>query len=148
MKKLALLILFSVSIVSFVNAQSNALGIRFNAGDGTGIEASFQRFLGDANRLEIGLGLDLDNAFRVAAVYQWVWDLSLLADGFNWYAGVGGGLLLNDRGVDIGALGNLGIEYNFKIPLQLSFDIRPGFYFGSGSGLGFGGAALGVRYRF
>ena len=147
MKRLALAILFSISVGSFVNAQSNALGIRFDAGYGTGIEASYQRYLGDANRLEIGLGLDFDKGLRANAVYQWVWDLSQLAEGFKWYAGVGAGLALYDK-TNIGVLGNLGIEYNFKIPLQLSLDIRPGFYLIEDTHFGWGGMALGIRYKF
>jgi len=147
MKRLAVVILFSISVFTFVNAQSNALGIRFDAGYGTGVEASYQRFLSDANRLEIGLGLDFDKGLRANVVYQWVWDLSQLADGFKWYAGVGGGLALYDK-TYIGILGDLGIEYNFKIPLQISFDIRPGFYLLNDSHFGWGGAAFGVRYRF
>ena len=147
MKKLALVILFSISVGSFVNAQSNALGIRFDAGYGTGLEASYQRFLSDANRLEIGLGLDLDKGLRTNVVYQWVWNLSQLAEGFKWYAGVGGGLALYDE-VHIGVLGNLGIEFNFNVPLQLSLDIRPGFYLLNNSHFGWGGAAFGIRYKF
>ena len=147
MKKITLTILFAISVSTLVNAQSNALGIRFDAGYGTGAEASFQHFLSNTNRLEIGVGLDFDWGFRANAVYQWVWNLSELADGFKWYAGVGGGLALYDN-THIGVLGNLGIEYNFKIPLQISLDIRPGFYLLNEGSFGWGGTAFGIRYRF
>jgi hypothetical protein len=30
-----------------------------------------------------------DNAIKLAALYQWVWNID---GGFNWYAGVGGGV--------------------------------------------------------
>ena len=147
MNKLIFSIVLVFGTVYFANAQSNALGLRFNAGYGTGVEASFQKHLQEVNRLEFGLGLDLDKALRGAAVYQWVFDLSQLYQGFFWYTGVGAGLTLYDGGADAGVLGNLGIEYNFDFQLQLSLDIRPGFYLFN-SGFWFGGVALGVRYRF
>jgi hypothetical protein len=31
----------------------------------------------------------MNNAIKLAALYQWVWNID---GGFNWYAGVGGGL--------------------------------------------------------
>ena len=162
MKRFSVLIVAAFIGLSMANAQSNAIGLRFNAGDGSGVEFSYQRTLGNANRLELGLGLDgheYYNWFRFTALYQWVWDLSELAPGFNWYAGVGGGLYSwsyksnwkkdNDNYVGLGVLGNIGIEYNFDFPLQLSLDLRPGFhFFDGGNDFGFGGVALGVRYKF
>jgi hypothetical protein len=45
--------------------------------------------------------------------------------------------------------GQIGLEYNFNIPLQLSLDYRPGFYLvPAGHGGAWEGAALGIRYRF
>ena len=46
------------------------------------------------------------------------------------------------------AAGDIGIEYNFDIPLQLSLDFRPELGFGNYSDdLDFD-IALGIRYRF
>jgi len=55
--------------------------------------------------------------------------------GFNWYVGVGGGLgnynydnnddHFNDTFAF--AAGDIGIEYNFDIPLLISLDFRPEF---------------------
>ena len=152
MKKVVLAIFLAVSaLLSMANAQSNALGLRFGIGDGTNAEVSYQRNLSSDNRLEIDLGLDLggSESFRVAAIYQWVWDLSGLADGFKWYVGPGAGAFFYKGGMSIGAVGNVGIEYNFNIPLQLSLDFRPGWYFfEGGNDFGWGGVGLGVRYKF
>ena len=163
MKKLFLL---SVTVFAFVfssHAQDiadNAIGLRLGDSDGLGAEVSYQRALGDNNRLEIDLGWrDGTNydGFKLAGLYQWVWGLD---GGFNWYAGAGGGLgswshnqnNLNDNGVFIVATGDIGIEYNFQqAPIQLSLDYRPEFYINSdnyrkdnyGSDI-----ALSVRYRF
>ena len=70
----------------------NALGLRLGDSDGFGAEISYQRALGGNNRLELDLGIrDGKNydGFKLAGLYQWVWNID---GGFNWYAGVGGGL--------------------------------------------------------
>ena len=91
MKKLFLL---SVAVLGFTFAASaqeisdNAIGLRLGDSDGFGAEISYQRALGDNNRLELDLGWrDGKNydGFKLAGLYQWVWDLD---GGFNWYAGV------------------------------------------------------------
>lgn len=49
-----------------------------------------------------------------------------------------------------GVLGNVGLEYKFKFPLQLSVDVRPRIMFGNGGvwtdGLFYGGVS--ARYYF
>ena len=138
----------------------NALGLRLGDSDGFGAEISYQRALGSNNRLELDLGLrDGSNydGFKLAGLYQWVWNID---GGFNWYAGVGGGLASysfeNPGGRDyddtfVFAAGDIGIEYDFDIPLVLSLDFRPEIGFGEGDydndDLDFD-IALGIRYQF
>ena len=164
MKKLFLL---SIAILGFVftsNAQSiadNALGLRLGDSDGFGAEISYQRALGDNNRLEFDLGWrDSNNfdGFKIAGLYQWVFAL----DGdFNWYVGAGGGVAsysfnkvpagFDDSETFVFAAGDIGIEYSFDIPLLLSLDFRPEIGFGDGAydndDLDFD-IALGIRYQF
>lgn len=138
----------------------NALGLRLGDNDGFGGEISYQRGLGDNNRLELDLGFrnnDDYDAFKLVGLYQWVWNIE---GGFNWYAGVGGGIgsysadrgpgFNDEDGTFLLAAGDIGIEYNFDIPLQLALDFRPEIYFGDefrdddfGPDL-----ALSIRYRF
>ena len=135
MRKLFLSTVAIFTGLLFMNAQDvseNAIGLRLGDSDGFGAEISYQRALGEANRLEVDLGWrsarDYDG-FKLTGIYQWVWEL----DGdFNWYAGAGGGL--GSYGFDNSALddetfvfvaGNVGIEYIFDIPLLLSLDFRP-----------------------
>jgi opacity protein-like surface antigen len=167
MKKLLLSAVMLFGIAINANAQDiskNALGLRLGDNDGFGGEISYQRGLSGNNRLELDLGFrnskDVD-AFKLAGLYQWVWNIE---GGFNWYAGVGGGIgswsydrrIGNDRYKDSGTIlfvaGDLGIEYNFdEAPIQLSLDIRPELYFNSDDYRedNFGpDIALGIRYRF
>ncbi len=140
----------------------NALGLRFGSNDGFGAELSYQRKLSADNRLELDLGIrngKFIDSFKVTGLYQWVWNIE---GGFNWYAGVGGGVgswnyndnykLINDdrNNTFVFAAGDLGIEYNFDVPIQVSLDIRPEFYFSDGYRDNNYGSdiALSVRYRF
>jgi outer membrane protein assembly factor BamA len=158
MKKVFLLSLTIIGFVFTSNAQEiadNAIGLRLGDSDGFGAEVSFQRGIGDNNRLEFGLGWrDKDDysAIRVTGLYQWIWQL----DGnFNWYAGAGGGLASYsfdnddiDSDTSLFIAGDIGIEYNFDIPLLLSLDFRPELGFGDlNDDLDFD-IALGIRYQF
>ncbi|MFT5847012.1 MAG: hypothetical protein ACJARX_001763 [Psychroserpens sp.] len=161
MKKLFLAALTLIGFTA-ANAQDiseNTIGLRLGDSDGFGAEISYQRGLGDNNRVEIDLGIRSGNGydgFKLAGIYQWVW---VLEGDFNWYAGAGGGLgsysfdePFNDKNDDsetfFFAAGNIGIEYNFDFPLQLSLDARPELGFGDfRNDLDFD-IALGVRYRF
>lgn len=141
------------------NISKNALGLRLGDSDGFGGEVSYQRKLSANNRLELDLGWRNSknvDALKLAALYQWVWNIE---GGFNWYAGGGGGLgswsydnkNSSDKGTFAFVAGDLGIEYDFDFPLQLSLDVRPELYFNSDSyrDNNFGpDIALGVRYRF
>ncbi|WGD34478.1 hypothetical protein [Olleya sp. YS] len=158
MKKL---FLFAIAIFGFATCtyaqdiSDNAIGLRFGDSDGFGAEISYQRALGSNNRLEADLGWRSGkgyDGFKLTGLYQWVW---VLDGDFNWYAGVGGGVgsysfdnKFADDETFIFAAGDIGIEYNFDIPLQLSLDFRPELGFGDfRDDLDFD-IALGVRFRF
>ncbi|MBD3861892.1 MAG: hypothetical protein ACI9NI_001926 [Olleya marilimosa] len=153
--------LFAFAIFGFAtitygqDISDNAIGLRLGDSDGFGAEVSYQRALGDNNRLEVDLGWRSGSAydgFKLAGLYQWVW---VLDGDFNWYAGVGGGVgsySFDNKAFDdetfVFAAGDIGIEYNFDIPLQLSLDFRPELGFGDyRDDLDFD-IALGIRYRF
>ncbi|MBT8323691.1 MAG: hypothetical protein HKN99_12605 [Winogradskyella sp.] len=158
MKKLFLFALVSLSLTVVAQAQTisdNAIGLRLGDSDGFGAEVSYQRALGGNNRLEADLGWRSGNdfdGFKLTGIYQWVWEL----DGnFNWYAGAGGGLgsySFDNNAIDdetfVFLAGDIGIEYNFDIPLLLSLDFRPEIGFGNfNDDLDFD-IALGIRYQF
>lgn len=166
MKKLFLSAFMLFGLVLSTQAQDlrNAIGLRLGDNDGFGAEVSYQRWLSNANRLEFGLGWRDSkhyDAVKLSALYQWVWNIE---GGFNWYAGAGGGLGTwsygddlpswadgrDDSGAFVFIAGDVGIEYNFDFPLQLSLDIRPEIYFGNDFRKNNFGPdiALGIRYRF
>ncbi|MGA9638429.1 hypothetical protein [Flavobacterium sp.] len=160
MKKLILAAFMLMGLAFSAQAQEiskNALGLRFGDNNGFGGEISYQRGLSSKNRIEADLGWrnnhDVD-AFKLTGLYQWVWNIE---NGFNWYAGVGAGLGswrydvkgAKDSGTFAYAAGDIGIEYNFDIPLLISLDFRPEFggsgYFKNNYG---SDIALSLRYQF
>lgn len=167
MKKIILFFVLFFTFFMTIQAQEiaeNAIGLRLGDSDGFGAEISYQRALSSTNRLELGLGWRNSREFKINALkakysairltglYQWVWQL----DGdFNWYAGAGGGFAsfsfdddIFDNEISLFAAGNIGVEYNFDIPLLLSLDFRPEFGFGDyNDDLDFD-IALGIRYQF
>ena len=164
MKKIILTVsfIFIFACTAFSQQISrNALGLRLGDSDGFGAEISYQRgIFGNNNRLEFGLGWrDADdfNAFRLTGLYQWVYQL----DGnFNWYVGAGGGfgnvdpdddnVLLADEDSEFFGFvaGNIGIEYNFEIPLLISLDFRPEIGFSDYVDDFDFDIAIGIRYQF
>ena len=158
-----------VSIAS--NAQdvsNNAIGLRLGDSDGFGAEISYQRRIQRTNRLEVDLGWrDSRNydAFKLVGLYQWVLPID---GGFNWYFGPGAGLgsvnfsrvpydydddnyYYPKGGLFILAAGDIGIEYNFNIPLLISLDFRPEVglvgYKDFSDNFNFD-IGLGIRYQF
>ena len=167
MKKLILSAFMLLGLAFSTQAQDiskNALGLRLGDNDGFGGEISYQRGLGKNNRLELDLGWRSNNdfnAFKLTGIYQWVWNIE---GGFNWYAGVGGGIgswngkdytfngvrYNGESETVLFAAGDIGIEYNFEeAPIQLSLDFRPEIYFNDNINNDFGpDIALSIRYRF
>jgi opacity protein-like surface antigen len=167
MKKIILSAFMLIGLAFSTQAQDiseNALGLRLGDNSGFGGEISYQRALSKNNRLELDLGWRSrnnfndnaydSNAIKLTGLYQWVWNID---GGFNWYAGVGGGLgsysydnnntSYNDTFAF--AAGDIGIEYNFDIPLLISLDFRPEFggngYYKNNYG---SDVALGLRFQF
>lgn len=159
MKKLFFL---SIAILSFTfssqaqEVSENAIGFRLGGSNAYGGEVSYQRAVRSNNRIEVGMGWRNDDhysAFKFAGLYQWVWHL----DGnFNWYAGAGAGIntfsgkkiLDGQNDTSLFVAGDIGIEYNFDIPLLLSIDFRPEFGNNDFTDNTVFDIALGVRYQF
>lgn len=166
MKKALVFSIVAFAAMLSMNAQEiskNAIGLRLGDNDGFGGEVSYQRGIGDNNRIEADLGWRNSNhvdAVKLVGLYQWIWNID---GGFNWYVGAGAGLGswsydndfpgndADDSGSFALVAGDIGIEYNFDFPLLLSLDFRPELYFNSGDWArdNFGpDIALGVRYQF
>lgn len=153
MKKI-FLILVAVLGLSFAVSAQNNLGIRV----GSGTELSWQKGLNTNNRLEFDLGLDGIfnnedwNFICLTGIYQWHWNI---VDKFGWYVGPGATVGFytwegHSSELGLGVGGQIGIDYELPIPLQLSLDVRPMWYLtdnGFHDGLGWN-ACLGIRYMF
>ncbi len=148
MKKILIAAALVLGFAVAASAQPKAIGIR----GGYGVELSYQHYAGGANFVELDLGLGTINSLNLSGSYNL--SFAQFGNGFNAYAGpsasVGLGIKPGWFGVGVGA--NVGIEYTFNFPLQLSLDIRPqlGFQFGENIPLlnFWGWPTLGIRYAF
>ncbi len=150
MKKIALAIIIAATAALSVAAQPRTLGIRSTYG----AEVSFQfdpySILGGLSGegfVEADLGW-FNHGVYLTGVYDWLLGSE---DRFNFYAGAGGTLGYydhnDDAGLNLGVVGQVGVEYNFDLPLTFSLDWRPVWNFMYG-GFYPGGLGFAVRYRF
>ena len=151
MKKIIIVAALVLGFAAAAAAQPRAVGLR----GGYGAELSYQHTLG-TNFLEADLGLVM-NGLNVAATYNFMLAQPQWTDRGEWgvYAGPGAavGLGLGEAShLNVAVAGQVGLEYTFWFPLQLSIDLRPqlGIGFAEKSTMYFGGwcPALGVRYKF
>ncbi|MBR1927780.1 MAG: hypothetical protein IJ840_08570 [Bacteroidales bacterium] len=157
MRKFFFVLLALVAFASVAAAQPKAIGARIG---NYGLDVSYENYVGDNDFLEFELGLDNvfnSDAFHLDGVYNIViarpdWT----AEGqWGFYAGPGASVAVWDtvEGENVvyaGLLGNVGLEYVFDIPLQLSVSLRPRLMFGDGKVRrnGLLTLGLGVRYMF
>ena len=153
MKKAIYVLVAVLGLTAATQAQERAIGIRGAFGTASGAELSFQMpnsLIGN-NRLELDLGWyggEDWNHIGLTGICQWDWNLT---GGLNWYVGPGvqlGVYTGNETKIGVAVGGQIGLEYNFSFPLQISLDVRPMWHLlGSHTGFGYG-AALGFRWRF
>ncbi|MCD8208182.1 MAG: hypothetical protein LUD72_09630 [Bacteroidales bacterium] len=157
MKKLVLIFVAVLAFAAAASAQPRAVGVRATAG----FEVSYQHELGRmGNFVEADLGYMVPMGkqadwFNIAAIYNFLIaepDWTSRGD-WGFYAGPGLALGAGEREFAFGLAGQIGLEYTFWFPLQLSFDFRPQLGYGhyaGGDHFAFWGwyPSLGVRYRF
>lgn len=156
MKKALLIIAVLVSSAAVALAQPKSIGGRLG---NYGVDVSYENYVSrGADFLEFGLGLDngfSTSSFHVDGIYNFMiiqpnWT-SVGTWGF--YAGPGASVALwknsdDENTVYAGFVGNVGLEYTFSFPLQLSVDFRPRLMFGDGRVRGDGPFSLGVGVRY
>lgn len=153
MKKFFIAAALVLGFAVAASAQPRAIGLRL----GWGAEASYQHTVYNEDFVEVDLGLCTFDGLNASAVYNFMIAQPAWTDRGDWgfYAGPGlavgmGGMLSKDEAYfNLGVAGQVGLEYTFWFPLQLSFDIRPVLGFGFNYGFHWSVMpAIGVRYRF
>ena len=144
MKKVLAILVAAFAFVAVASAQPRAIGVRA----GWGGELSYQHNAG-AGFLEADLGFIANNGFYVTGIYDFILGSAGIC---NFYAGPGAQLgfynYADESGFNAGIAGQLGVEFEIpSIPMNISLDWRPVYYFNYG-GFGWQGIALGIRYRF
>ena len=157
-KSLILAAILAVVSVATAVAQPRAIG----ANIGYGIDVSYQHALGEANMIDLSVNIPMFAGIGATATYDWINPFGTAIPWnekgeWNWSLGVGAGVGIygfNAPVVYAGAVGHVGVEYNFWFPVQLSVDYRPNIGIVAGNKTvgfntaGFYGVSLGVRYLF
>jgi hypothetical protein len=137
-----------MTIITNAQTTEKAIGLRL----GYSAEVSFLYPLNNSHRIEADLGIlpiSSYNGFFLNGAYQWTWDLSnYLTNGFSWYVGAGAGIGGFHKSFGLTLAGQIGLEYNFDFPLQLTLDYRPGFSLVPDVLPVLTGFAVSARYRF
>ncbi len=147
MKRIILIAVMSV-ITFCASAQPRAMGIRIGA---TGLEASYEHSMNPVQFIQGDLGMDFGYnvngrpGVKATAIYNFIWARPNWTTQGSWaiYAGPGlslgfvddqvpytiGDVILGhyDNGFMIGVVGQVGVEYTFRFPLQLALEVRPCF---------------------
>ena len=153
MKKLIVIVLSILTISAVASAQPKAVGLRGGYGAQLSYEHFSNAFGGDF--LEFEVGLSSFNALHAEALVNYALAGNAGA-GFCFYAGYGAAAGFNfgeNAGINVAAAAQVGIEYTFPVPVQISLDIRPMLGIttavekGAGLYLGYY-PAFGIRYAF
>jgi hypothetical protein len=142
---------FFISILLFfvfsMTSKSQELGFRFGdiSGGNVAVDGIFST--GKLTRIHADLSFG-NNGVGVEALWDFI-NNPLGGEAFNWYAGVGPYTYIGDNTFNLGAVGELGIEYHFReVPIALGFDWRPYVQLVEDTGIGVSGFGLNVRYVF
>ena len=161
MKKLLCLLAATLFVVAAF-AQPKALGVRFGFNGVGNAELSYEHYMdltGSENEfLETELGLYGTNGFKLTGMYNWtVWQPAWTDRG-DWglYLGPGVGLGYGTYKKDeethssilVDFVAQVGMEYTFWFPLQLSLDFRPSIGYLGGFNPHWWGLNLSARYAF
>jgi len=150
MKKLFITILAVLAFAVAASAQSKSIGVRGGIpGLNNDFQVSYEHYMMGENFLEVNAGLDYgwdgDAGFLMSGIYNFMIAQPDWSRGeWGFYAGPGAFLgYVDDKiqtdievnghaahasGLAFGITGQVGLEYTFWFPLQLSVDIRP--YYG------------------
>lgn len=158
MKNIICVLALILTVTSNAQVLKNTIGLRLGY---DAQEVSFQQSVFDNNRLELNLGVNTfginlaGNPCRgvgLNAVYQYVFDVDILEEQFQWYYGFGMAVLSHGGLFGTGALGQIGLQYSFESPWLLSIDYRPGLYYLPGAGnttrFSWNAPCIALKYKF
>jgi len=168
MKKFVLVLAALLGMAVAAVAQPKAIGIRGGLfGSYVNGEISYEHwftmFDNDYDFVEAELGVIGTNGFKATAMYNFTFAQPEFTDRGEWgiyagpgiSAGYGTAPVYTSDGVKelktspfLGLVAQLGVEYTFWFPLQLSVDFRPNFLIPSRFNSYWYGFALSARYAF
>lgn len=153
MKKILIIAALALGFTVAASAQPKAIGLRM----GWYMEASYQHTVNGSDFVEANFGTFGYNSMDISSTYNFMIAQPAWTSRGEWGFYAGPGLALGFfNGTTIAVQGQVGLEYTFWFPLQLSVDLKPQFgaWIGSHDANFFTGGLYGfipsisVRYRF
>lgn len=147
MRKHILKIVAVVAIVigGVVSSNAQELGIRF--GDVSGGNVAIDGIFSTGEFSRIHADISFGDGMGIDVLWDFIYR-PLGSEAFNWYAGVGPYMWINDP-FWFGFAGELGLEYQFNsVPISLSADWRPLFSIVETTDVHWGGFGFNLRYVF
>ena len=156
MRKTLIIIAAALCFAAAASAQPKSIGGRIG---NYGVDVSYENHIvrgGDFLEFELGL----ENMFKTSDFhFDGIYNFMILrpewtsVGSWGFYAGPGASVAVWDNGNDenvvyAGFVGNVGLEYTFEFPLQLSVDFRPRLMFGDGKVREDGPFTLGIGVRY
>jgi hypothetical protein len=143
MKKL--LLAFAILLSGLMVSNAQELGIRF--GDVSGGAVAIDGLIATGQFSRIHADISFGNGVGIDVLWDFLYR-PLGGEAFNWYAGVGPYVHIDDP-FKLGIAGELGLEYHFAtVPISLSGDWRPALEIIENTSMHFGGFGINVRYIF
>jgi len=152
MRKLILIVILVVSMVTLAWAQDYKTGIGLRGGFSSGL--TLKHFVGKKSAFEgiAAINFGLTTGYELTGLYE-IHGLAFQVERLNLYFGAGAHIGTyddsNSKGINIGVDGILGIEYNFnEVPINIGFDWKPMYHIVGLTGFAPEGGALSIRYIF
>jgi len=143
MKKLLLIVAVIIASYSYGNAQE--IGVRF--GDVSGGNVAIDGIFGTGQFSRIHADVSFGNGVGIDVLWDFLYR-PLGGEAFNWYAGVGPYVQIDDP-FWLGVVGEVGLEYRFSsVPIAIGGDWRPLFGIIETTDFNAGGFGFNIRYIF
>ncbi len=143
--KLSIIALFFAALPNNAQAQTE-IGVRW--GELTGGDLGLDALIGVGKFSRVHATASFGGgatSFGIDALWDFIYR-PLGGEAFMWYAGAGPFLGFGDV-FQLGAAGELGLEYKFNFPISISMDFRPAFRFVEDTDF-IAGFGFNVRYVF
>jgi hypothetical protein len=142
---LKLIAIVAIVIGGVVSSNAQEIGVRF--GDVSGGNVAIDGIFSTGQFSRIHADISFGDGMGIDVLWDFIYR-PLGSEAFNWYAGVGPYMWINDP-FWLGVVGEIGLEYRFdSVPIAIGADWRPMLSIIEETDIHAGGFGFNVRYVF